>query len=439
MNIKSMSLGALTAALMVTSAYARQPVTLWFWGAPPNLQEVMQRELVEPFNASQEDYELVIEFRNSVDNDVRVAVLANQGPDIVYTSGPTYVGNLAAAGKIEPLGPYIEKFGWDKRLLQPALDTCAMLDATYCIPGSIISDGMFYNAKVLADNGWEVPKTKEELEKILAEAKEKGLYPSVTGNKGWQPVNQDYASIFLNQVVGPEKLHDILTGAAPWTSPEMVKAVEESRRWFQAGYLGGQDYFSLNFDESIALLSQERSPFFFAPSMAFQWATNYFFDEDADNFKFAPFPQQDPSLPYPIYDLGDQVTWSINASSEVKDGAALALDMMLSADFARRIAKDWPGYWAVPLREFPTDDAATGLTKSYFEAMEGMMAAINSGAFGYKVQTFFPPSTSQVFIKEIEEVWLDQMTPEAMLEVAERAYAEDKANNLVPIIPKPTF
>lgn len=77
MNIKSMSLGALTAALMVTSAYARQPVTLWFWGAPPNLQEVMQRDLVEPFNASQEDYELVIEFRNSVDNDVRVAVLAN--------------------------------------------------------------------------------------------------------------------------------------------------------------------------------------------------------------------------------------------------------------------------------------------------------------------------------------------------------------------------
>lgn len=436
----ALRVGILAATALSTSiSYAREPVTLWFWGASPNLQEVMQHELVEPFNASQDKYDLVIEFRASVDNDVRVAVLANQGPDIVYTSGPTYVAGLAAAGKIEPLDKYIAEFGWDARLLKPAVDTCKMLEATYCMPGSIISDGMFYNAKVLADNGWEVPKTKDELEKILAEAKAKGLYPSVGGNRNWQPVNQDYASIFVNQVVGPKKLHDILTGAAPWSSPEMIKAIEESRRWFQSGYLGGSDYFSLDSDQSIGLLSQGRSPFFFSPSMAFQWATSYFVGADAENFKFAPFPQQDPSLPYPIYDLGDQVTWSINANSKVKEGAAMVLDMMLSADFAKRIAKDWPGYWAVPLRDFPIDDNATGLTKSYFEAMKGMMAAINSGAYGYKIQTFFPPATSQVFIKEIEEVWLDQMTPQAMLDVAEKAYAEDKANNLIPIIPKPTF
>ncbi|MHA6691378.1 ABC transporter substrate-binding protein [Devosia sp. A449] len=439
MSKRSLTSGALIAALMVSTAAAREPVTLWFWGAPLNLQEVMQTQLIDPFNASQSDYELVIEFRNSVDNDVRVAVLANQGPDIVYTSGPSYVAGLAAAGKIEPMQPYIDKFGWSERLLQPAIDTCRMLDAIYCMPGSIISDGMFYNTKVLEENGWTVPTTKAELETILAEAKERGLYPSVAGNKGWQPVNQDYASIFLNQVVGPEQLHEILTGAAPWTSPEMVHAIEESARWFKAGYLGGSDYFSLTSDESIALMSDGRSPFFFSPSMAFQWATNYFVGDEAENFKFAPFPQQDPAMPYPIYDLGDQVTWSINANSKVKDGAALALDMMLSSEFAARIAVDWPGYWAVPLREFPVDPNATGLTKSYFEAMSDMMAAINKGSFGYKIQTFFPPTTSQVFVKEIEEVWLGQMTAEAMLEVAAKAYAEDKANDLVPLVPKPSF
>jgi raffinose/stachyose/melibiose transport system substrate-binding protein len=40
-----------------SNALAREPVTLWFWGAPPNLQEAFQKVLVEPFNASQDQYE----------------------------------------------------------------------------------------------------------------------------------------------------------------------------------------------------------------------------------------------------------------------------------------------------------------------------------------------------------------------------------------------
>src|SRR5262245_59617649 len=293
---------AAAAALALSNpALAREPVTIWFWGAPPNLQEAFSKVLIEPFNASQDKYELQIEFRNTVDNDVRVAVLAGEGPDLVYTSGPSYIAPFAKAGKLEPLDDYAKKFGWGDRLLKPVLDTCQQLGHVYCVPPSLISDGMFYNKALLAEKGWPVPKTLAEAETVMKAAQAAGLYASVTGNIGWQPVNENYASIFINNIVGPAKFYDILAGSAAWDSPEMKAAIAESKRWFEAGYLGGKDYFSLNFDQSISLVHDKKSPFFFAPSIGFQWATNYFKGDEAGNFAFAPFPQIDPKLPYPVY------------------------------------------------------------------------------------------------------------------------------------------
>lgn len=430
---------ALVIALLSAPVVAREAVTLWFWGAPPNLQDAFQKNLTDPFNASQDDYELVIEYRNSVDNDVRVSVLAGAGPDIVYTSGPSYIPPLAKAGKIEPLDSYAEKFGWADRLLAPVLDTCDQLGSLYCVPPSLISDGVFYNASLLEKNGWTVPETKAEVEAIMDAAIEKGLYASVTGNKGWQPVNENYASLFINNLVGPKAFYDTLTGEGSWTSETMKLAIDESARWFNAGYLGGDDYFSLNFDQSISLVSQEKSPFFFAPSIGFQWATNYFTGDKADDFVFAPFPQMSAEVPYPLYDIGVAFTLSINASSDVKEGAAAVLDMIMSGDFAHRMAQDWPGYWGIPLKEFPSSAGTEGLTKSFLEAMAAMSEAVNAGSFGFKIGTFFPPATHQAIFEDIEAVWLGEMSADDMLSKVSEIYADELEQGLVQDLPKPTF
>ena len=78
----------------------RKQVTMWFWGTADFQRDAMQKNLIDAFNASQDEYELVVEFRNSVDNDVNVAVSAGSGPDIVYGSGPSFVATLASSGKL---------------------------------------------------------------------------------------------------------------------------------------------------------------------------------------------------------------------------------------------------------------------------------------------------------------------------------------------------
>jgi raffinose/stachyose/melibiose transport system substrate-binding protein len=416
----------------------RATITLWFWGAVPAYREALQATLVEPFNSSQDKYRLVIEYRTTVDNDVRIAAIANRGPDIIYTSGPANVSPLGKAGKLEPLDGYAKRYGWSDRLLTPVLDACRQYSHLYCVTPSLYADGMFYNKAVLRENGWPIPTSRQEVETIMRAAQAKGMYASVTGNKGWQPVNEDYISIFLNQIVGPAMLRDLLTGRVNWSSPKVEAAMTELDRWYKAGYLGGGDYFVLDFDGSLALLHQKRSPFFFASNLAFQWAVNYFKGADADDLGFAPFPRMNSDLPYPIYDVGSAFTFSINTNSTVKEGAAQVLNMILSPEFVLAISKRWPGYWSVPLKDFPSDPTATGVLKSYYQSMADISASVKSGQFGYHVTSFFPSATKDLLVQDLEGMWLDLETPHEMLVRADRVFAKERARGLaIDQIPEP--
>ncbi len=79
----------------------REEINMWFWGAEPYAQEAMQEILVTSTMLRRTSISSVIEFRPSVDTDMSTALAANQGPDIVYGSGPSFVMPLVEAGKLE--------------------------------------------------------------------------------------------------------------------------------------------------------------------------------------------------------------------------------------------------------------------------------------------------------------------------------------------------
>jgi raffinose/stachyose/melibiose transport system substrate-binding protein len=429
---RALIIGLMSAlCLSVGAAQARQPITMWFWGATPDYRHALDEALVKPFNNSQSQYQLVIEYRRSVDNDVRVSSIGGGGPDLVYTSGPSDVLTLARAGRLAPMDGYAKTYGWNDRLLSPLLASCTLKGRLYCMPMSMEVDGLFYNKAVLKAHGWAVPTTGDQAEREMRQAAAAGLYPSVTGNRLWQPVNENYSTIFLNQYVGPQGMACLVAGRSRWTSPAVLKAMTELKRWQTSGFLGGHDYFALDFDISLLLLKQGRSPFFFAPTILFQWSPKYFQGSEFDNIGFAPLPRLSANSPYPFYDLGTAFTYSINANSKVKDGAAQVLNMMLSPRFITQIAKSWPGYWAPPLKQFPNDPSADSIGRLYYRTMAQVAQATASGAYGYRTGTFLPPNTKDIFVTDVEAVWLDQETPIQMLQKVQRTFDHEQALGLV--------
>ena len=417
---------ALLAILLGGSAPRREQITMWFWGASPQYRAALDAALVQPFNASQDRYQLVVEYRASVDNDVRIAVMGGTGPDLIYTSGPSDVTPLARADKLADLSGYAHRYGWDRRLLTPVLESCRQFGQLVCLPLSLEADGMFYSRSLFAAHGWTVPTDGAAAERLMQAAVRLGLYPSATGNRNWQPVNENYADIFLNQYVGPDALACLLDGWGSWTSPPMLQAIEALNRWFRQGYLGGGDYFSLDFDKSLSLLHDHRAALIFAPSILFQWAPTYFTASNGSDLAFAPMPRLVPSAAYPLFDVGVAFTYSVNAHSLVKDGAAAVLDRMLSPDFVTKIAAAWPGYWAPPLQVFPSAPTASGIEQSFLSAMQEITVAIIDGRYGFRVGTYFPPGTRDVFIRDLEATWIGEETPDRMLEKARRSFDTER-------------
>jgi raffinose/stachyose/melibiose transport system substrate-binding protein len=425
---------------LVSAAQAqgsRKPVTMWFWGAPPEDQQAMNDILVKPYNDSQEQYELTVEFRNTVDQDIAVALAANSGPDIVYGSGPSFVAPYAAAGKLESMDKYSQKYGWKDRILTPIYLSGTVNGQLYALPNSLNTLGIFYNKAVLKDNGWDLPKTIKDLESIMDQAMAKGMYASVTGNKGWKPVNENYVSLFLTHMAGPQNVFNALTGKQPWSSPAIAAAIDKSAEWYKKGYLAGQDYVNLNFNDAVQLLADKKSPFFIGPTLVFQFANQFFKGDNVDDLGFMPFPSVDPSLPYPLYTLGTTASLSINGNSQVKDAAAANIDKMMTQQFLIDMTKVWPGYWGVPVNKLDVDPAQfKGLSKAYILAIQDMIKAVNDGHFGYFTATFFPPATQQEFIN-IDTVWLGTTSTKDFLAHIDTVFADELAKKMVPPIPQP--
>src|SRR5271167_657963 len=82
----------------------RKIVTFWFGQANSDGQAALRNDLVEAFNASQDKYLLQMEVKGAaVNNLLKIALVAGNGPDIVQTAGPTYLTAIANAGQVLPL------------------------------------------------------------------------------------------------------------------------------------------------------------------------------------------------------------------------------------------------------------------------------------------------------------------------------------------------
>src|ERR1700747_1153452 len=244
---------ALAAGLPGTarSEDARKVVTFWFGQANSAGQAALRNNLVEAFNASQDKYLLQLEVKGAaVNNLLKVALVAGNGPDIVQTAGPASLPAIANAGQVLPLDDFAAKYKWKERFLPALLNTGVYGDKLYALPRDYESMHLFYNKQLFDQNGWKLPANRTEFEQVANAALAKGITPFGAGNADWKGVNEWLMTVFFNNVAGPDNGRKALTGGLPWTAPPFVEAVDLSKAWYNKGYFG-KNYFSLTNEQGL--------------------------------------------------------------------------------------------------------------------------------------------------------------------------------------------
>jgi raffinose/stachyose/melibiose transport system substrate-binding protein len=427
------TLAVATVFSMAPPARADGPVTLWYQrGANPEQQRILQKDLVEPYNASHPKDPLTLDIRPNASGDkqIRMAVVAGKGPDIVMTPGPSTTLALVQSGHLLPLDEYIKKYHLDQRILRPMLRTGEYQGHNYALPRTFETMVLYYNKTLFDKNGWTPPKTKADLDSLAAAMAAKGITPFSVGNGDWRAANEWHVTVILNHYAGPENIYRALKGEIPWTDPVFVQAINELKDWYQNGWFG-KNYFSLTADQQALLLAKGEAGM--APNGTFSFDNMVAaFRQTGQELGIAPLPALREGVPYPLYAVGTGSTMSINKNSANADGAAAFLDYLYSDEFYDRISKDWPGDWNLPLTSINEAKLAKNNSPLFATTFDNFAKAVGEGKYGYTTWTFWPPATEDYLIHGIEQVWLGQISTADYLSKMQDVFAKEMADGKVP-------
>ncbi len=396
------------------NTFAKTTVT-WWAETNADRDPVFQAKLVDAFNASQNEIELVMEFKEGLNDILRTAMLSGEGPDIVETPGPSYVKEYQEAGLLTSMQGYSNQFGWEDKLLPWSYQAGVFDGEFYSAPKTFESMIMLYNKTLFEENGWSVPTTLSEYEATAAKIKAAGMNVFAYGSTGWQPTHEHLAGMYLNSYAGPDNVYKALIGEKEWTDPEFTGAIELLRKHMvDDGYWSGslENYYALGWDDFHAMFASRGAAMMTIGTWTFGATTSGFADI-SDEWDWAPFPVLRDGGADPSYLLALGTTMSINGSSENPDAAAEVLNFVFSnKEIVLDMAADFQfGEFVVPLY-FAEDDIKESVSPQVRRYLVDFAEATGKGNYGYTTWTFWPADPGVHIWKDMEVVWAGDITVE---------------------------
>jgi raffinose/stachyose/melibiose transport system substrate-binding protein len=440
--LRGATLAALAAGLPLartSSARAAASLTIWSDITDAAAKRYFLDQFIAPFQKQNEGEEVKVVFRdpNNLDRQIRLALQAGQGPDVISTNGPAFVPELANAGLLLDMAAYDKTYSWHDKLLPWAFDLGLIGDKLYAIPTQFETLGIYFNRKVFAERGYSLPTNRKELEAIAEDLKKDGLKPFAAGSADNRQTIEWYTSVFFSHYAGPEVMYEVLTGKRPWTDADVVGAVELMRDYFNRGYFGGsvEEYFATGFDSVHTQLAESKAAMNMEGTWFFETAGEFLKSED--DWDFGPFPTLRDGQPYPIYAIGCGGTISINAAAAAPDLGAKYIDHMIgdTAAAGQRIA-DQSSVFALPLR-FKEGDLPARMNPKYRRTLLSLVEATTAGNVGYTNWTFPPPKTANYIYTAAEKVLVNELKPADYCAAIQDVFEQELAGGFQPRVINP--
>jgi ABC-type glycerol-3-phosphate transport system substrate-binding protein len=162
---------------------------------------------------------------------LRTELLGGQGPDVWRIWGGQIGAPFVKAKQAMDLTPYYQKFGWDSRINNAAIEGMTFEGVKGGVPFISLGIGAWYNKALFKKAGISAePSSYAELEEANDKLLAAGTTPLATAGKyGWHIMR--LYEYLLETSAGPE-LHDkLLTGAETWDRPEVVTAFTNFKKW----------------------------------------------------------------------------------------------------------------------------------------------------------------------------------------------------------------
>ncbi|MFJ3673486.1 ABC transporter substrate-binding protein [Streptomyces sp. NPDC090106] len=160
---------------------------------------------------------------------------------------------------------------------------------SYVMPTEFNIEGVWYNKKIFAEHGIEVPTTWDDFVAASDRLQKAGVQPMATdGKDGWTITR--LVSNYLYRTLGVDALKDVSEGKAKLTDDAYVEAAKAVADYGKAGYFGKSPS-SIDYNTMESLFGTGQAAMMYNGS----WTLSNFADENAttigkSNIGFFPFP-----------------------------------------------------------------------------------------------------------------------------------------------------
>jgi raffinose/stachyose/melibiose transport system substrate-binding protein len=392
--------------------------------------------VIKPFEAAHPNIKINIVRHagaDALDRDMKAELAAGGGPDIFDTNGPSWVPPYADAGKVLNLDPYAKEMNWQQKMVPFGWDASLINGSIYSLPAAFEGLFLWYNKDLFEKNGWQVPKTYDELVTLSKDIQSKGLIPFAFGTADCKACWEWWISYSLGAYLGPTKFYQVLTGEVPWTDPDVIKAFNMLKDLYSQGFIMDKQQSASAFNDAWGVWGDQKAVMRMEGTWGFDFA-----DEYAKNFQYAiaPLPGwRDGVATVTPIGIGESVV--INAATKHPEEAATMLDWMISNP-------DYLGTWAgkltstfVPPVALTREQFAPDTNPIVVDAFSTMMDVMNKGEASYVAWTAFPAKTDAYAWNNMEDMLMGTISVEEYVNGIQKQFDEEKAAGKLPTVPKP--
>jgi glucose/mannose transport system substrate-binding protein len=182
-------------------------------------------------------------------------------------AGQELIGTYVKDSKIEALNTLYDEEGWLAVMPKTLIPLISQDGNIYSVPVNIHrANVMWYNPKVLADNGIAVPTTIDEWFAAMDTLQAAGVTPLALGEQ-WTKMH--LMETVLLGTLGPDKYNGLWNGATDWGSAEVKTALENYKK---ALSYANSDSASLTWQDASQLVVNGNAAF----NVMGDWAEGYF-------------------------------------------------------------------------------------------------------------------------------------------------------------------
>jgi raffinose/stachyose/melibiose transport system substrate-binding protein len=266
--ISKLALALGVSMLLSTTVHAEDKTfKIWWYEDAASAAGITWKKALETFQEKHPDVKVQFELKtfDQITKSGTMILNSAEAPDLMeYNKGNAVAGLAASQGLLTDLGDVAKQRGWDK-VLSDASNQLSRYDekgiygngpligvANY---GEFVS--VFYNENMFKEAGVEVPKTLEEMEKVMDVFVKKGVTPIAEAANDYPAQHLMY--LFALSKADPKWVNDFQAIRTPLDTAPFVYAGQKLQEWVKKGYIS-KDSTGLKAPDMANLFETGKSP-----------------------------------------------------------------------------------------------------------------------------------------------------------------------------------